>query len=141
MPSAVACDTSVLVPALLGWHEHHDTAHAALRRATAVPAHVLLETYSVLTRLPDPRRPAPAIAAAALRALSLKPLALPAGAHLSLLDDLARAGISGAAAYDAVIGATASHHRHLLLTADQRARRTYAAVGVEVDLVGGAHEA
>lgn len=46
-----ALDTSVVIPALLGWHEAHEPA-----RRAAVPSHAPLETYSVLTRLPAPHR-------------------------------------------------------------------------------------
>ena len=46
-----ACDTSVLVPALVSWHEAHERARAAIREVSCVPAQVLVECYSVLTRL------------------------------------------------------------------------------------------
>jgi hypothetical protein len=42
--------------AFTSWHEHHDVAFAAVRRLDAVVGHCLLETYSVLTRLPAPHR-------------------------------------------------------------------------------------
>ena len=38
--------------ALSAWHEHHATAAEALEGVAALPAHVRLEAYSVLTRLP-----------------------------------------------------------------------------------------
>ena len=50
------CDTSILVPALIPWHEHHPAALAVARSVQGIPAHVLFETYSVLTRLPAPHR-------------------------------------------------------------------------------------
>lgn len=57
----VALDTSVVVAALLAVHEHHAVAApyvAALRRESTiiVPLPVLVESYSVLTRLPTPLR-------------------------------------------------------------------------------------
>lgn len=63
--SATAADTSVLVAGLLGWHESHGPALAALRAAIAsegglviaVPA--LVEAFAVMTRLPAPHRLAP----------------------------------------------------------------------------------
>lgn len=50
-----ALDTSVCVPSLVGWHEHHEPCRLAAAGGL-VPGHVLLETYSVLTRLPAPHR-------------------------------------------------------------------------------------
>ncbi len=49
---ALTADTSVVVAALSAWHEQHDVAARALERVTVLPAHVMLEAYSVLTRLP-----------------------------------------------------------------------------------------
>ncbi|WP_067436168.1 type II toxin-antitoxin system VapC family toxin [Nocardioides jensenii] len=133
---ATTCDTSVLVPALLAWHPDH----AACRRAVTgsvdtVPAHVLLECYSVLTRLPAPHRLAAADAAQAVGALPWKPLTLPAGRHRDIVMTLARDGIRGGAVYDALVAATALHHDRLLLTRDRRARSTYDVIGVRHTLV------
>ena len=66
-----ALDTSVVVAALLGWHENHAQARAALEAGLAagrliVPAPVLVEAYSVMTRLPAPHRISPADAVALL---------------------------------------------------------------------------
>jgi len=57
----VATDTSVIVAALVGWHEQHDPAVSALeaalaRKALVIPAPVLLDSYAVLTRLPAQHR-------------------------------------------------------------------------------------
>ena len=52
----IAADTSVLVASFATWHEHHDVAFAAVGRVDIVIAHCLLETFSVLTRLPAPHR-------------------------------------------------------------------------------------
>ncbi len=38
--------------ALSAWHESHDAAAEALEAVRVLPAHAMLETYSVLTRLP-----------------------------------------------------------------------------------------
>jgi predicted nucleic acid-binding protein len=66
-----AVDTSVVVAALLGWHEAHEPARRALERGLAaerivMPAPALLEAYAVMTRLPSPHRIRPADAAALL---------------------------------------------------------------------------
>ena len=41
-------------------------------------------------------------------------------------------GIRGGSLYDALIAATARHHRHTLISADIRAAPAYSALGVEV---------
>lgn len=126
MSEAVTCDTSVLVPALVSWHADHEASRDAISgRVSTVPAHVLLETYSVLTRLPAPHRVAPAAAGDVLAALRVKACSLPAGRHAALVADLAQAGVRGGAVYDALIGATAAHHGMTLLTRGVRARATY----------------
>ena len=56
------CGTNGLIASACGWHEHHARTHAEFqRRARAgeelvLAAHSLAEIYSVLTRLPPPRR-------------------------------------------------------------------------------------
>lgn len=137
MPSAppITCDSSVLIPALLQWHPRHEPAQAALRRTVAIPAHVHAETFSVMTRLPDSRRPTPAIAERVLTRLGRPLLELPAAAYTDVVVRLAAAGIGGGAVYDAIVAATAREHDHLLLTADTRARATYDSLGVRYEFV------
>lgn len=61
----VAIDTSVLVADVLAWHDKHEGSHQELERLRAsgttlvLPSHALIESYSVLTRLPAPKRLAP----------------------------------------------------------------------------------
>lgn len=62
----LAVDTSVVVAAFATWHDGHGAALAALDRHPRLPAHVLLESYSVLTRLPPPHRTSPATASSFL---------------------------------------------------------------------------
>jgi predicted nucleic acid-binding protein len=132
-----AADTSVVVAALASWHEGHAAASAAVAGGVRLPAHCLLEAYSVLTRLPPPHRLGPQAARDLLGASCTEPpLTLDGDAHAALLERLADAGISGGAAYDALIGITAAHHDALLLTRDDRAVRVYAALGVRFELVG-----
>ena len=55
----IALDTSVVVAALLAFHERHAVARSvvddALRDGGAIlPVPVVFEAYSVLTRLPSP---------------------------------------------------------------------------------------
>lgn len=127
------CDTSVLVPALAAWHPEHERARALVtERVSAIPAHVLLECYSVLTRLPGVHRVRPEHAADAVAGLTHSVLALPGDLVTPLIADLARVGVRGGAVYDALVAATARHHGALLHSADRRARSVYDAVGVAV---------
>ena len=45
-------------------------------------------------------------------------------------------GIRGGALYDALVAATAAHHRHMLVSADRRAAPVYHALGVNVTYIG-----
>lgn len=60
--ASFALDTSCMVAAVCGWHEHHERAAAAVnqrlqkRQPMVIPAPALVETYAVLTRLPPPHR-------------------------------------------------------------------------------------
>ncbi|MCK0112624.1 type II toxin-antitoxin system VapC family toxin [Ornithinimicrobium sp. F0845] len=134
-PTVRSCDTSVLVAALLSWHPQHEVARTAMGGVQILPAHVLLELYSVLTRLPAPHRLAPEAAAEVIDALKLDIRTLPADEHHALLRRLAVAGVRGGATYDALVGATAAHHGLQLLSRDRRARATYDAVGAASILI------
>lgn len=62
-------------------------------------------------------------------------MAQPAAAGGALRTAVAH-GIRGGALYDALVGATAAHHRRVLLTADRRATPVYRVLGVAVEYVG-----
>jgi predicted nucleic acid-binding protein len=130
-----AIDSSVLIPALANWHAEHESTDRALSEVTdlRMVSHVLLETYSWLTRN-QPRTP-PAVAARLLRTLPGPALVLSPDGHLKLLDLVGRNGIMGGAMYDALIAATALESGARLLSRDERAARTYEAVGVEFELI------
>ena len=127
-----ALDSSVVVAALLGWHDAHEAAHRAAA-GNAIPAHALLESYAVLTRLPAPHRIAPADAEMLLAGWFPPERVLLPSARLTtgIVARFARAGVSGGACYDALVGLTASGHGLALLTRDQRAARTYDALQIE----------
>ncbi|SNS55921.1 Predicted nucleic acid-binding protein, contains PIN domain [Geodermatophilus saharensis] len=132
----IAVDTSVLVAAFASWHESHAAARDALQGARVV-AHSVVETYSVLTRLPPPHRVVPGLAAEFLRQVTTAPpLALPAEEVARLPHLLAGQGISGGAAYDALIAVTALQHGADLVSLDARAAATYRAVGAAHRLLG-----
>jgi predicted nucleic acid-binding protein len=132
----IAVDTSVVVAGFASWHQGHRAAGAVLARKPRVPAHVLVEAYSVLTRLPSPHRaPADLVAAFLAQRFREAPLTLPARAHLALLEKASLAGVIGGSVYDALIAATARHASATLLTRDQRARAVYEQIGVRYELV------
>ena len=113
-----AVDTSVVVAALLGWHEDHARARAALEGGLAaggllVPAPVLVEAYSVMTRLPAPHRISPGDAVALLgdtfRDVTL--IALEPREIWALLAWLDERKLAGGRAYDGHILACAKKGR------------------------------
>jgi predicted nucleic acid-binding protein len=134
----IALDTSVVIAAVLAWHEEHATARDAADGGAA-PAHVVLESYSVLTRLPSPHRVTPTVATELLDGwFPSKRILLPGAALVrSLTARLGNAGVEGGAAYDALIGLTAAEHGAELLTRDARAARTYEALSVPYRLLAG----
>lgn len=112
----MALDTSVIIPALLSWHEHHALAlpvvQAALsaRERAILPVPALVEAYAVLTRLPAPFRVRHDVARGLLvqtfRADS-RVVGLAARDVWALLDDVLTQEVSGGATYDAHIVACA----------------------------------
>ncbi len=134
----IAADTSVVVPALAGWHEDHARAHAFLDETPDVVllGHVAVETYAVLTRLRPPHRARPEHVIEALR-LTFPTCGpgLSAPAHLDLLERAAGRGVQGGAIYDALVAATAMESGLELVSLDQRAAATYAVVGAAYRLL------
>lgn len=134
----VAADTSVLVAALASWHEHHRVALRALAPMNSIIGHCVLETYSVLTRLPAPHRlAAPDVVALLDHVTAGHPsFALSAAEQQALIARCAAATLTGGAIYDALIAATCTRHALRLLTLDARARHTYALLGADHTLLG-----
>jgi predicted nucleic acid-binding protein len=134
----VTADTSVLVASFASWHEHHDAAFAAVARLDGVIAHCLLETYSVLTRLPAPHRMTASVVSRYMKITFGRHavFGLPADEQRKLVTACAEKGVIGGAVYDAVIAATCARARATLLTLDGRARQTYAALAVDHELIG-----
>lgn len=103
-----AVDTSVVVAALLTWHEAHPPAFAALTAAVEqdellLPISSLIECYSVLTRLPAAHRLGPGDAAGLLESALRKTsrvVGLRSGAAWGFLAALVSEGVRGGAAYD-----------------------------------------
>lgn len=133
----IAVDTSVVVAGFASWHEGHRAAAAALERAPRVPGHVLVETYSVLTRLPLPHRaPASLVSRFLAERFVEPPLTLSPRAHLALLEKAAREGIVGGSVYDALIAEVARRAGATLLTRDRRAVLVYERIGADYEIIG-----
>jgi predicted nucleic acid-binding protein len=127
----VTADTSVVVPALSRWHRHYEAAAEALDGVAALPAHVLAESYAVLTRLPGGLAVTPEAAAAVLASrFGGEPLQLAAAERRMLLSTLAEAGVGGGASYDGLVALEARAHDKVLLTRDSRAQDIYRRLGV-----------
>jgi predicted nucleic acid-binding protein len=130
----IAPDSSVTIAAAASWHVAHEAATASLAAdQPALIAHVAFETTAALSRMPEGQRLSPTVVLGWLeRRFPTTWLALPAGATRRGLRTAVDAGIRGGALYDAVIAATAAHHKCTLVSADRRAAPVYAAVGVDV---------
>lgn len=131
----LALDTSVAIPLLMSTHQ----AHAAVvtwwdGREVALSGHALVETYSVLTRLPGDVRLTPQDAARLLNERFAPPLILGARAARALAGTMADLGVAGGSVYDALVALTAAEHGCTLATRDARAMGTYEAVGVNVEV-------
>ena len=132
-----AADTSLVVAAFASWHEHHEPARRALDGGLRLIEHCALETYSVLTRLPPPHRSSGAVVRDFLDIRFPQPLLrLSASAYRRFLLGLAENGVTGGAAYDALIAATAVGCKAELVTCDRRALPIYERYGVRTRLLG-----
>jgi predicted nucleic acid-binding protein len=128
-----AVDTSVVVAAFASWHEYHDRARIVLDDGAQLIEHCALETYSVLTRLPPPHRSAGEVVRDFLRLRFTKPyVRLDTRAYREFVLELPERGITGGAAFDALVAATAAEHSADLITCDRRAAPTYESFGVRV---------
>jgi predicted nucleic acid-binding protein len=133
----IAVDSSVAVAAFGDWHRLNESARAILDEDAVLPAHALLETYSVLTGFPPPHRATPDLVDAWLdnrfHAILEPP---PPQEQRALVRRLAATGRIGGAIYDAVVALTAKLAGAVLVTADIRAAHTYDLVGVEWRALG-----
>lgn len=107
----IAFDSSVIVAAILGWHESHAAAARAVERAldsaegAILPVHALIESYAVLTGLPAPHRLSPSDALTLLQENfgEVRLASFPSREAWSLLRGLAGQQLSGGVTYDALI--------------------------------------
>jgi predicted nucleic acid-binding protein len=129
----VTPDSSVVIAGFAEWHPFFERAHAALHSDAQLGAHVALEVFSALTRLPAPYRVSAALAAEYVAGFAPRRLTLPGREHDRMVDKLAESGVVGGAVYDALVGLTAAHHSLTLLTLDQRAEVTYKRLGIDYE--------
>ena len=109
-------DSNYLICLLQSWNSHHPATLADLERRLDqgqllhIIPHTLLETYSVMTRMPDPFRKPPSIVHELMRSnfrdFPLTAIPAPAEAWL-LLAELAQSGLGGGQTYDRWIALSA----------------------------------
>lgn len=110
-------DTSVLVPAFLSEHTHHEASLAAFLRAgkreACCAGHSLAEVYSTLTGMPGRHRSSPEEAFLFLGNIAERftLITLDAEEYWSTISDSANAGLIGGAIYDALLGRCALKSR------------------------------
>lgn len=102
-------DTSILVASCLGDHEHHEVSHQAIEAAINnsnecfVGAHSLLETFSVLTRIPRSPRILPLQASEIIEGgivSNCTVIALTSKEHVQFIQSAAKFGVFGGQIYD-----------------------------------------
>lgn len=134
----IAVDTSVVVASFATWHEGHEASLEVMRKRPRLPAQVLAEAYSVLTRLPPPHRVASHLVTEFLKdRLAEPPLQIGSENLAAVVVSASAHGITGGAIYDAIVAATALEHGARLFTRDLRAQRVYREVGVDFELALG----
>jgi len=117
-------------------HQAHPVIRAwAVGRSLGLSGHALAETYSVLTRLPGDARVLPEDAVALIDDRFPIRLALSRQLAQEGHRELALHGVSGRATYDGLVALAARDHGAVLATRDARARSTYEAIGVQVELL------
>jgi predicted nucleic acid-binding protein len=125
----IALDTSVVVALLSPWHVSHDLTLSALEKISGprtrfiIPAQVLAETYSVLTRLPAPHRISPADAIRLLEANFQRDArvdSLSGSKFWAALSGAAETKVAGGRTYDWLIAQTAAEAGETLLVTFNR---------------------
>ena len=131
-----AADTSVVVAAFASWHQTHAAARSALDAGLRLIEHCALESYSVLTRLPPPHRASGDIVRDFLDARFPAPfLRLSAIGYREFVLGLPMQAVTGGAAYDALVAATAAAAGAELVTCDRRALGVYERYGVRTHIL------
>ncbi|WOF22738.1 PIN domain-containing protein [Microbacterium betulae] len=129
-------DTSAALALVQPSHDRHEAVMITVKgKALGLAGHALIETYSVLTRLPGAPRVAPATAARIVRTNFPGSHALSTEGALSAVPELQAADVSGGAVYDGLVALAAREADVRLITCDRRAMPTYARLGVDALLV------
>lgn len=135
----IAVDSSVIIAGFGEWHVLNEAAASVLDEGAAIPAHAMLESYSVLTGFPPPHRAPPEIVNTWLEDRFDRILEPPpASAQRDLVRLFAANGRAGGAIYDGLVGLTAKLAGAELTTADTRAAPIYDLVGVTTRWLGAA---
>lgn len=129
-------DTSAAIPLVTASAALHDEVRRRVEgKRLGLAGHASYEMLSVLTRLPGALRLSPAAAARLIAVNFPATRFLDENAAATAVDTLARAGVGGGSVYDGLVGLAAASVGTLLLTGDRRAVPTYAALGVDFELV------
>ena len=98
--------------------------------------HCALETYSVLTRLPPPHRAPALVVRDFIQSRFPEPfLRLSPQEFKRFMSQLPEQGVTGGAAYDALVAATAAGFEAQLVTCDRRALPIYERYGIRAQLI------
>lgn len=105
-------DSSVMVPVLSSWHAAHQSSVDAVQgrlsqgETMIVAGRTLIETFSVLTRLPQGKRLSPQDAFAMIEpsfVTGVRTVAVPASGYRQILEEASASGVAGGRMHDAEI--------------------------------------
>ncbi|MSP96208.1 MAG: PIN domain-containing protein [Betaproteobacteria bacterium] len=131
-----AADTSVVVAAFASWHQTHDAARGMLDAGLHLIEHCSVEAYSVLTRLPPPHRAPGNVVRDFLAARFAGPfLRMSPAQYREFVFGLPDRAVTGGAAYDALVAATAAATGVELVSCDRRALPTYERYGIRTHIL------
>lgn len=132
-----AVDTSIVVGSLLAKDEGvRQRCRRVLDEHPALLAHVFVESFSVLTRLPPPVRLSPRDAAAFLSEAFTEEALTPSPAvYRSVVEAFTTEPSAEGRVYDAHVAATAKEQGQVLLTRDRRAASTYLLLAADFAMV------
>lgn len=129
-------DTSAALALAVEDNPLNDMVHSACNGLSlGLAGHALVETYSVLTRLPGANRLSPRAAELFISREFPYSIALSPSATLQTVRVFAEAGIAGGSVYDGLVGLAAREAGIPLMTCDRRALATYTALKVDVRLI------
>ncbi|MBS1673685.1 MAG: PIN domain-containing protein [Actinobacteria bacterium] len=132
----ILLDTSAALALLHDTHPAHESVLRITHGLTrGLAGHALVESYSVLTRMPGQARVDRRQAYLMIQRAFPASVTLPKDVALDAVAIFAEAGVAGGAVYDGLVGLAAKAAGITLLSCDRRAASTYAALGVDVRLI------